>query len=101
MPGSRLHAILGDVALTRCNHRYRLNDELIGPLKDVGVDICARGEHDRADVRDEAYGFYVDAIEASAHPFFIGMQGHPELSSSEAWPHPLLVAFLCAVQHHT
>ena len=111
VPASRLQAILGDVTVTRYNHRYRLNDDLIGPLKTAGVNVCARGEHDReAERRDEpipkqagtsndaSYTRYVDAIEAPAHPFFIGMQGHPELSSAEARPHPLLVAFLRAAQ---
>jgi len=123
VPGSRLQAILGDVTVTRYNHRYRLNDDLIAPLKAAGVDVCALGEkdHERSHEQDRETGqraareatfpkkqldapdddagaHYVDAIEAPAHPFFIGMQGHPELSSAEGRPHPLLVAFLRAAK---
>ena len=92
LDGSRLQAILGDVIVTRYNHRYRLNEALIGPLKTAGVQVSAR-ENMQFGAEDK---HAADAIEAPAHPFFIGMQGHPELSSCEGRPHPLLVAFLQA-----
>jgi CTP synthase len=47
-------------------------------------------------VARDASGRIADAIEARDHPFFIGMQGHPELSSASGAPHPLLSAFLRA-----
>ena len=98
--GSRLHTILNnDVVSVRYNHRYTLNDELIAPLATLGVNVSAWGEDNRpagaADAVSNALG-YVDAIEAPAHRFFIGMQGHPELSSTVGRPHPLLLAFLRA-----
>lgn len=85
-PSSRLNAILGERQWIHCNHRYRLNPELDVPLSSVGVEIVAR----------DASGRIADAIEARDHPFFIGMQGHPELSSASGAPHPLLSAFLRA-----
>lgn len=85
-PASRLNAILGPQRHVLCNHRYRLNPELAAPLAAAGVHIVAR----------DTSGQIADAIEAPGHPFFIGMQGHPELSSASGAPHPLLSAFMLA-----
>jgi CTP synthase len=86
--GTQLGEILGEHPRIRCNHRYKLNPVLIAPLAVAGVQIAAR----------DASGEIADAIEARAHPFFIGMQGHPELSSASGAPHPLLSAFVRAAQ---
>lgn len=90
-PGSRLDAILGAQRHIVCNHRYRLNPELARPLAASGVHIVAR----------DTSGQIADAIEAPGHPFFIGMQGHPELSSAAGVPHPLLSAFMLAAVART
>jgi CTP synthase len=82
------HWLDGTRAPIRCNHRYRLETSLEAPLARVGVTIAAR----------DASGEIADAIEARDHPFFAGMQGHPELSSREGAPHPLLLAWLQAAR---
>jgi gamma-glutamyl-gamma-aminobutyrate hydrolase PuuD len=82
--GSRLSAIIGSERQIRCNHRFRLNPALLPDLEAAGLRIAA----------SSSSGAVIDAIEFPAHSFFIGMQGHPELSSSVDMPHPLLVAFL-------
>ncbi|MFM0327513.1 glutamine amidotransferase-related protein [Caballeronia glebae] len=84
VPGSRIAAMLGGQTSILCNHRYRLNPALEAPLATLGVTVSA---HDES-------GSIADAIEADKHPFFAGMQGHPELSSRDGVPHPLLIAFL-------
>ncbi|MFM0052799.1 glutamine amidotransferase-related protein [Caballeronia grimmiae] len=84
VPGSRIAAMLGAQASILCNHRYRLNPALKAPLATLGVTVSA---HDDS-------GSIADAIEADKHPFFAGMQGHPELSSRDGAPHPLLTGFL-------
>jgi CTP synthase len=38
----------------------------------------------------------VEIIELPDHPFFIGVQFHPELKSTVASPHPLFVKFVRA-----
>lgn len=85
---TQLGEILGDEPQIRCNHRYKLNPALVTPLLAAGVQVAAR----------DASGEIADAIEARSHPFFIGMQGHPELSSASGAPHPLLSAFVRAAQ---
>jgi CTP synthase len=82
--GSRLHEILGDRFTVRTNHRFRLNPRVLGLLNDAGVTVCAK----------DASGHIADAIEARDHPFYIGMQGHPEVSSAAGHAHPFLCAFL-------
>jgi CTP synthase len=84
VPGSRIAAMLGAQASILCNHRYRLNPALEAPLATLGVTVSA---HDES-------GSIANAIEADKHPFFAGMQGHPEQSSRDGAPHPLLIAFL-------
>ncbi|SOE96258.1 CTP synthase [Burkholderia sp. D7] len=82
--GSQLREILGERFTVRTNHRFRLNPRVLGLLNDAGVTVCAT----------DASGHIADAIEARDHPFYIGMQGHPEVSSAADRPHPLLCAFL-------
>ncbi|SEF15537.1 Glutamine amidotransferase class-I [Rhizobiales bacterium GAS191] len=88
--GSRLHYILGREARIRCNHRFRLNPELRLILENAGLRISA---HDGS-------GRIAEAIELTGHPFYLGMQGHPELSSRSGAPHPLIRAFLQACRSH-
>jgi CTP synthase len=82
--GSRLHEILGDRFTVRTNHRFRLNPRVLGLLSEAGVTVCAT----------DASGHIADAIEARDHPFYIGMQGHPEVSSAPGRAHLFLCAFL-------
>ena len=42
-----------------------------------------------------------EIVEIPAHPWFVGVQYHPEYKSTVANPHPLFVGFIKAVvQHH-
>ena len=82
--GTRLSGIIGSERQIRCNHRFRLNPALLPDLEAAGLRVAA----------SSSSGAVVDAIEVSAHSFFIGMQGHPELSSRADIPYSLFVAFL-------
>ncbi|MGV1777246.1 glutamine amidotransferase-related protein [Agrobacterium fabrum] len=82
--GTRLAGLIPHGTIVRCNHRYRLNPDLVRDMETHGLRVAARGVN----------GSVVDAIEVVGHPFYMGMQGHPELSSRPDAPHPLLVAFL-------
>lgn len=85
-PGSELAALLPPEMNVRYNHRFRLSPDLLPVLERAGLRIAAEG----------LGGAVADAIEADGHPFYKGMQGHPELGSGASGPHPLLVAFLAA-----
>lgn len=88
LPKSRLAAALPSTLPVRYNHRFRLAPELLPPLHRAGLQVVAEGLN----------GAIADAIEDVDHPFYIGMQGHPELASSDVRPHPLLMAFLAAAK---
>jgi CTP synthase len=85
-PGTHLAGLLGTDVGVRYNHRFRLNTDLVPALNAAGLVISARDET----------GDIADAIELPAHPFYMGLQGHPELASRQGEPHPLLQAFVTA-----
>lgn len=86
----RFATLLGEHAQVRCNHRYRLNPELAQVLVGHGMRITATDQSRQI----------VDAIAYPAHPFYMGMQGHPEQGSRANRPHPLLSAFLEAARRN-
>ena len=68
--GTGLAKLLPQGAAIRMNHRYRFNPEIDQSLL-PGIVL-----HRSDDI--------VDAIEVPAHPFFVGLQGHPELGCDPA-----------------
>lgn len=83
--GSRLAAILAGNTAIDYNHRYRLAAALHEPLAAAGISVSALGGAPGQEI--------ADAIEAE-EGFFIGLQGHPELSSRAGRPHPLFSALV-------
>ena len=83
-PGSRLAAILAADTRLRYNHRYQLNPDLLDGIEASGLSVSAT----------DAGEAIVDAIELASHPFYLGVQGHPELTSRPGAAHPLIVAWL-------
>lgn len=71
----------------RMNHRFALAERYRGALADAGMEIAA--EHPTEAV--------VDVIADPDHPFFVGAEGHPELTSRRGAPHPLFAAFALSV----
>jgi CTP synthase len=71
-------------------HRYHLSPQLLPSLLDRGLVIGGQSEDGRV----------IDAIEFPAHPFFVGIQGHPEYSSRADDPACLLTGFLDAAGRH-
>lgn len=91
VPGTRLAAYCGAATrLERLNHRYALAETLVPALEAGGLRVCARSVD----------GAIVDGVEIPEHPFFVGLQCHPELSSRPAVPHPLVRGFLQAAVAH-
>lgn len=74
----------------RHRHRYEFNSEYLAEFEKNGL---------------EAIGFnpdtgLVEAIIINEHPFFIGVQYHPEYKSTVASPHPLFLALIKASQNY-
>jgi CTP synthase len=92
-PATRLAECCGEGPLReRLNHRYGLVEDFASLLEAAGLRICARTDD----------GSVVEGVEMSDHPFFVGLQSHPELSSRAGAPHPVFRAFLrTAAQHRS
>ncbi len=72
------------IALERVHHSYRVSATYAPSLARGGF------KPTMFDPNREM----IDAMELDGHPCFIGIQGHPEFSSSPGMPHPLLVGLL-------
>jgi CTP synthase len=87
--GTRLAALMGMQTMrVRCNHRFHLAASLRRDLQEAGLVFSATSFAGRV----------VDAVEWPAHPFFLGLQGHPELTPATSAPHPVFLAFLLAAR---
>ena len=71
----------------RHRHRYEFNNEYLGDFEKAGM--IGSG------INPE--GGLVEIVELKDHPWFIGVQFHPEYKSTVAHPHPLFVGFVNAV----
>ena len=68
----------------RHRHRYEFNNDYRKIFQEKGMTIAATTKN----------GKLVEAIELKNHPFFVGVQFHPELKSRPLRPHPLYLAFM-------
>jgi len=86
--GSRMAKMMGREAQIRYNQRWRLSPKLLDRLSCTGLQVTGTDES----------GLSAECIELDDHPFFVGVQGNPELQSRRERPHPLLMAFLQQVR---
>ena len=75
-----------DTIEERHRHRFELNNELREVLIERGLKVT--GVNPERDL--------VEIIEIESHPWFVGVQFHPELKSTVNEPHPLFVSFVKA-----
>ena len=73
----------------RHRHRYECNPKYTEILEENGLLISGRSK-----VRD-----FIEVIEISDHPFFIGCQFHPEFQSKPHQPHPLFNGFIASLKN--
>ncbi len=89
--GSLAHKIYGETMITeRHRHRYEFNDEYLQQFESNGM--IASGRNPETGL--------VEIMEIPSHPFFIGVQYHPELKSSVEHPAPLFVSFIDAAKKY-
>ncbi len=88
-PGSKIAGIYGDTQISeRHRHRYEVNMAYRAPLEAKGL-IFAGLSPD---------GLLPETVEFAEHPWFIGVQYHPELKSRPFEPHPLFASFIAAAK---
>ena len=86
-PGTLLMECYGDERISeRHRHRYELNNDYRSALEAAGMTLCGRSPDD----------LLIEAVELTDHPFFLGVQYHPEFKSRPNRPHPLFLGFLRA-----
>jgi len=86
-PGSKAAEIYGSTAIEeRHRHRYEVNIAYRDRLEKAGVVFSGLSPD----------GVLPEIIEREDHPWFIGVQFHPELKSKPLSPHPLFVSFIRA-----
>jgi CTP synthase len=86
-PGSRVAQIYGSTTISeRHRHRYEVNAEVIPLLEPHGVIFSGLSPDGRLP----------EIVELADHPWFIGVQFHPELKSRPFDPHPLFASFIAA-----
>lgn len=81
-------AYKAESVLERHRHRYEVNVEYVGPLEDAGL-VFSGTSPDGALME-------IAELPTDAHPFFLGVQFHPELQARPLAPHPLFTAFIKA-----
>ncbi len=74
------------IIFERHRHRYEFNNDYREMFEKLGLTVAGTSPD----------GQIVEAIEISDHPFFIGVQFHPEYISRPLAPHPLFVEFIKA-----
>ncbi len=85
--GTRLHEIYGtDIVHERFRHRYHLIDRYLKKMNEMGLKVSAL----------DSTGRIINAIELINHPFWIGVQYHPEFKSRPDNPHPLYLGLIRA-----
>jgi len=84
-PGSRAAEIYGTTEISeRHRHRYEVNTNYKARLEQHGMRFCGMSPD----------GILPEIIEYDDHPWFIGVQFHPELKSRPFEPHPLFSSFV-------
>jgi len=88
-PGSRTASIYGSTKINeRHRHRYEFNNEYLDAYEKGGM--IPVGKNPQTGL--------VEIVEVPDHPFFVGVQFHPEYKSTVENPHPLFVAFIKAAK---
>jgi CTP synthase len=87
VPGSLAHRIYGSTTVAeRHRHRYEVNTAYKDRLEQHGLRFSGLSPD----------GVLPEIVEYEDHPWFIGVQFHPELKSRPFEPHPLFASFIQA-----
>jgi CTP synthase len=86
--GTLAHSIYGDVVTERHRHRYEANVNYLDQLRKAGLVISALTQREQLTEIVE--------LPKAVHPWFIGVQFHPEFKSTPWDGHPLFNAYIAA-----
>jgi CTP synthase len=89
-PDTLAFSIYGKEVNERHRHRYEVNNIYVPQLEAKGYKVSARTPSENLP----------EMMELPAHPFFVGVQFHPEFTSTPRNSHPLFKAFVAAALRH-
>jgi CTP synthase len=92
VPGSLAHQVYGKLVTERHRHRYEANEHYLDRLRDAGLVISAITQREKLTEIIE--------LPQSAHPWFVGVQFHPEFKSTPWDGHPLFISYVKAALDH-
>ncbi len=85
--GSKVHGIYGQPSISeRHRHRYEVNTRYKERLEETGMVFSGMSPD----------GLLPEIVELAEHPWYVGVQFHPELKSKPFEPHPLFTSFIRA-----
>jgi CTP synthase len=86
-PNTLAHKIYNSELISeRHRHRWEFNNNYLNDFENAGLLASGRNPESKL----------VEIVELKGHPYFIGVQYHPELKSTVENPHPLFVNFVKA-----
>jgi CTP synthase len=91
-PGSLAHQIYGNVVNERHRHRYEANEHYLERLQQAGLVISAITQREKLTEIVE--------LPTEIHPWFVGVQFHPEFKSTPWDGHPLFIHYVRAALAH-
>ena len=91
-PGTLAHAIYGPVVTERHRHRYEANVHYLERLQQSGLVVSALTQREKLTEMVE--------LPRTVHPWFVGVQFHPEFKSTPWGGHPLFSSFVKAALEH-
>ena len=91
-PGTLAHQIYGKVVTERHRHRYEANEHYLERLQNAGLVISAITQREKLTEIVE--------LPQTQHPWFVGVQFHPEFKSTPWDGHPLFISYVKAALDH-
>ena len=92
MEGSLARQIYNsEIISERHRHRWEFNNRYLNQFQEAGMVTSGKNVESQL----------VEIVELPSHPFFIGVQYHPELKSTVENPHPIFVNFVKAAKEYT
>ena len=92
LAGSLAQRIYGNVVTERHRHRYEANEHYLERLQQAGLVISAITQREKLTEMVE--------LPADVHPWFVGVQFHPEFKSTPWDGHPLFIHYIKAALAH-
>lgn len=91
-PGTIAHEVYGPVVTERHRHRYEANERYLDRLQQAGLVISAITQREKLTEMVE--------LPKSVHPWYVGVQFHPEFKSTPWGGHPLFTGYIKAALDH-